>query len=447
MRVLVLTFLALAVAPRAARAGDAEGCTDLKLFPRLEGCVIVECSAKHHDSFDTGSGANAGSGALLNPLDADTNAVSYSCPVGDLQKMKHDFDGQLRKAGYLSITPDLNDAASPALTARKGSQWIRWNASSEDSATSYTLTTASSAGEKFKAETCTQPPLFSTLKQCEVEECTSKSEDSVAMRIARQEQTSLTGNVQTVTLACPSISPAQAFATVESELKKSGFEILFSDREQPENGWVTARTGRHWVELASSPDGESNSYLLTVVPSAEVLSAALPEPKPAAPPAPTPLPEPVIAPAPTVAPPSSVAVLSGVAPAPAPQPVETAVVPAAQVPQTPAPPPPSVAARPLGPGFVPPKSILEVPIEPTTDRIYSVVGDVVIHMLVDVGVDGSVSNAVLTGRITKDVRKLESAALAAVSHWRFEPAQQDGRVVPAVKVAVQMHFHGRPWRY
>ena len=48
--------------------------------------------------------------------------------------------------------------------------------------------------------------------------------------------------------------------------EESGFEILFSDREQPESGppseWITARTGKHWVELASSPDGESN-FLFT----------------------------------------------------------------------------------------------------------------------------------------------------------------------------------------
>jgi len=68
-------------------------------------------------------------------------------------------------------------------------------------------------------------------------------------------------------------------------------------------------------------------------------------------------------------------------------------------------------------------------------------------MLVDVGEDGSVTNAVLTGRINKDVLKLESAAVAAVSHWRFEPARQDGRIVPAGKISVQMRFHGRPWRY
>jgi TonB family protein len=105
------------------------------------------------------------------------------------------------------------------------------------------------------------------------------------------------------------------------------------------------------------------------------------------------------------------------------------------------------AAAPANVQFIPPKVILQVPIEPTHDRIYSVVGDVVINMLVDVDEDGRVANAVLTGHITKDVLRLESAALEAVKHWRFEPALQDGRIVPAVKIGVQMHFRGRPWRF
>ena len=45
-------LLTLAAMPRAAHAADAEGCVDLKLLPRLDGCVIQECSAKQHDSFE-----------------------------------------------------------------------------------------------------------------------------------------------------------------------------------------------------------------------------------------------------------------------------------------------------------------------------------------------------------------------------------------------------------
>ena len=103
----------------------------------------------------------------------------------------------------------------------------------------YSLTLAARVPrEKFKAEACGQPRVLSAMKQCEVVECTSKSEDSVAMRTALRQETSLTGNVQTVTLACPAISAAQALSRVEGELKSSGFEILFSDHEHPESGWV-----------------------------------------------------------------------------------------------------------------------------------------------------------------------------------------------------------------
>jgi TonB family protein len=435
MRLLVFVLLTLAAMPRAIQAADAEGCADLKLFPRLEGCVIVECSAKHHDPFDAGDG---GGGA---PLDADINALSYSCPLADTQKLAHDFDAQLRRTGYQNIVQDKSEV-STILTARKGSQWVRWSGSSEDGVAAYALSTANGSSEKFKAEACGQSQVPSPLKQCEVVDCASKLEDSVGMRTSLKAETSLTGNVQTLTLACPTMNAAQAFSTVEGELRTSGFEILFSDREHPESAWVTGRAGKRWVELASARDGESVSYALTMVPSAEVLtepkpelapvSTAAAEPAPVAAPTPAPAPEPKPASAPKLEP----------------APVETAATPV--IPSVPDPPVFPVAPGATAPAnahFIIPKVILQVPIEPTHDRIYSVVGDVVISMLVDVDEDGRVTNAVLTGHITKDVLKLESAALEAVKHWRFEPALQDGRIVPAVKIGVQMHFRGRPWRF
>lgn len=442
MRMLFFLLLTLPATPRIVQAGDAEGCADLKLFPRLEGCVIVECAAKQHDSFD----AVEGSAAPLNfnPSDANTNSLAYSCPLGDLQKMRRDFDAQLRKAGYQTIAEDKSDAASLGLTARKNSQWIHWNANTEDGATTYSLTTASSAGEKFKAEACSQPASISLLKACEVVECTSKSEDSVSMRTTQQGETSLAGNVQTVALACPSNGAAGELSAVEGELKASGFEILFSDHEHPEGGWMTARSEKRWMELVGSPEGESVSYTLTVVPSAEVLTASPPEPK-TEPPTTIADHQLSVAPKPAETAAQTVAPAVPVSPAP--------VTPAPE--STPVPPPVPTATAPTAPAtapqsdavFVPPTPILQVPIEATHDRIYSVVGDVVISLLVDVSEDGRVTKAELTGHITKDVLKLQRAALEAVSHWRFEPAHQDGRIVPAVKIAVEMHFRGRPWRY
>ena len=65
-------------------------------------------------------------------------------------------------------------------------------------------------------------------------------------------------------------------------------------------------------------------------------------------------------------------------------------------------------------------------------------------MLVDVDENGSVARAEFTGKITNAVLRLESAALEALWKWRFEPARQDGRIVPAAKIAVRMTFQGRP---
>jgi periplasmic protein TonB len=416
--------------PPAARAGDAEGCADLKLLPRLEGCIIQECSSKQHDSFDTGEPA---------PLDANTNSLAYSCPASmDPQRVKRELDAQLRKAGYLYVAEDKTDPANPAATARKGSHWLRWGASSEDGATSYSVVSAESSTEKFNAEACAQPQLLSLQKSCQIVECTSKLEDSVGMRIAQKEQASIAGNVETMALACPTNGPAQTLVAAEQELKRSGFEILFS-----ESAWITGRAGKRWVELVSAPDGESVSYALTLVPSAELLTASLPETKTVA----APTPKPVLVPEPPPAPKPVEVAAQIVPPQPpisAPQPAPLPAAP--PTPRTP-PAPTTASTDRTAAAFVPPKVIFQVPIEATHDRVYSVSGDVLINMLVDVGEDGSVTNAVLTGHISKDVLKLQSAALEAVSHWRFEPARQDGRVVPAVKIGVQMHFHGRPWRF
>ena len=192
------------------------------------------------------------------------------------------------------------------------------------------------------------------------------------------------------------------------------------------------------VELVSAQDGESVSYALTVVPSAEVLTAVKHEPKS------EPKLEPVAVVVATPEPSVQIAIQAAPSPAAEPAAAEPAAAPAAiQAPVIDT--PPLTQAR--GKGFVGPKATLEVPIEATHDLIYSVSGDILINLLVDVNENGAVIKAELTGHITKDVLKLEKAALDAVWRWRFEPARQDGRIVPAVRVPVQLRFHGRPWRF
>ncbi len=438
-----LTPFILLFAAHVARAADPEGCADLKLLPRLEGCVIVECSAKQHDTFDVPDGS-------AGPVEGGINALTYTCPASmDLARIQRELDAELHKAGYLSVAPARNEqqaeAANPAGTARKGTRWLRWSASSEDGGTSYSLISASGGPEKFKAEACGEAPALAPLKQCEVLECASKAEDSVALRTAAKGETSLTGNVQSLTLACPAWTAAQALSTVEGEMKSAGYEILFRDSGHPEGGWLTGRSGQRWVEFASEADGESVTYALTVVPAAEVLTAAAPAAPEPVPPAPETAPVPA-APMPSAPAPAIAAVPAA---SPAPEPVSAPVIvlaPAVPAPAASAPAPAVPPAAASKAGWVPPKPLLQVQIEETHDRMYSVVGDLVINLLVDVAADGTVTQAVLAGRPGKDARMLESAALQAVSQWRFEPAHQDGRAVPAAKIPVRMVFHGRPWR-
>lgn len=438
--------LGLSALSNLAMAADAEGCADLKTVPRLEGCIIQDCSARKHDSIEL-------SEAAVGPVDATVNSLTYSCPASmDLARVKRELEARIRKAGFQNVAPDKNlldsnDSANPAGFARKGSEWLRWSAVAEDGTVSYSLT---SAGASIEA--CGQTPVLTSLKQCEVVECASKSEDSVAMRTGESGETSLTGNVQTLTLSCPSAGAPKSLSAVEAEVASSGFEILFHDRDHGDAGGITARSGKRWVGLVSAREGESVSYALTVVPSAEVLTASIPEPNAVAaapPPEPAPKPSPAQSPVPALRP---VVAASLTAPAPKPEPPAPAVQPAPSasiVASASATATTSAAAPGATPHteFAPPKPILKVPIEATHDLIYSVTGDVAIYMLVDVSEDGTVTKAELTGRITKDVRTLESAALEAVSHWRFEPARQDGRAVAAVKIPVEMHFHGRPWRF
>lgn len=440
MKLLLSTCVGLILAallPVRAPAADAEGCSDLKLFPRLEGCTIVECSAKQHDSFEPPD-------VTAEALDADTNSLTYSCPATiDAQHITRELETAARKAGYLSVDEDKTDPSSPVVTAHKGSHWLRWGVSSEGDETGYWLTEAQPDTEKFKANACAPAPSLRALQHCQILECASKLEDSAAMHLALNSETTLTGTVQNILLSCPSIAGRQFLASAADELKSSGFEIVFRDDARPETGVLTARAGKRWMEIASVPDDDSMSYAITVVPSAEVLPAAKADSPVVTPRQDS---EP-LSPATPPAPPDPLAdILEARVVAPDPDPQVDAAIPvddsvpssissATAVPQT------------FSGGFVPPKPVLQVVIEPTHERIYSVTGEVVVNILVDVDESGAVTHAELTGRITKGVLKLKDAALEAASQWRFQPARQDGRIVAAVKIPIQMRFHGRPWRF
>jgi len=416
MKWSVFVLLISAAAPLALQAADAEGCADLKPFPRLDGCNIVECAAKHHDSFDIGNG--------VAPFEADTNSLSYSCPLQgpkqqprDINKMTQDFDAQLRQAGYLTKVDRPTDGP-PTILGGKGALFVRWTAMSEDSTISYSLTTANTAPDKLEA--CTAPAKLTALKQCKIAECSSKVEDSIALRTTLRKVTSFTGKIQSLALSCP----APTFEALERELSISGFEIVFTD----DQSMFSARSGERWVQFAPAQDGESNAYTLSLAWPEEVTPDNQEPPPVDVPPASPPQPPA----APSAAPPP---------PQAAQPPALSQNLIAADIPASP--PAPGPATKSYQPVFNYPKPVVQVPIEPTADRVANVRGTVVIHLLVDVDEEGRVTKAVLTGRVNPNVRRLQSAALDAVSQWKFEPARQDGRVVACVKIPLDLRFQGR----
>jgi protein TonB len=457
---LCYLFALAAAGSVAAAAPDAEGCQDLKQFRRIQGCVIIECASKQRDTITVELGAND-----PRSLDASINSVTYSCPAAvNPPQVVREVGAMLRESSYQILYEDKEDPMSVALTARKSGQWIKLDADRSDKATTYSLTVADTASKKLaKAESCTRPLTPSFEKGCVVVECSSELFDTVEMRAGPNGETSLRGPRLTTTLICDESKPAQVFDSAQKELRDAGFEIVFDDRTHTDNAWLTGRSGKRWVELSNSQEGDSILYVLTVVPSAEMVAGSKPpvinpagdkaarlaheepvKPMPAAAPIQPPVPH-VEAPKQPelVARPRTEA------------PKETAAAPAApaRAPATPPPaapsiPTPAAAPKPVLPSpepLIPPRPLVEVPIEVSDNLKRSIVGTLIITINVEVNEKGEVTKAALAGKITKDMKKLETAALDAVRRWKFEPAHQgDQRVLG--QLAVKLRFEGEVLR-
>ncbi len=433
----VLCYIFAITAPSVAfAASDVEGCKDLKLFRRVANCVIVECASKLRDIVTVQVDADH-----TRALEGFVDSVTYSCPVSvNPRQVARDLSAKLHEAAYQLVYQDTQDPMNMGLTARKGGQWFQLNSETVDAATTYSLSAVETGLKKSpKAETCTGPQAPFLEKSCVVVECNSASSDMVAMRTGPQSETSLRGPLLTTTLSCAESTPTQIFDTAQKSLGDANFEILFSDRTKADDSFLTGRSGKRWVQLSNWQEGESMAYVLTVVPSAETVV----EPKPRSteadggkPAVPGPIAAPVGPPVqPAEAPKQPVV-------APPPVRAETAKAPAI-------PPAPNVAlpvatSKPTG-QIIPPKAVVEVAMEVSEKLKQSIVGDVFITLDLDVDEKGKVTKAVLAGKITKNVQKLESAALDAVRRWQFEPARQGDRPIPS-QTTVKLHFEGEVLR-
>ena len=261
------------------------------------------------------------------------------------------------------------------------------------------------------------------------------------------------------------------FESAQQELKESGFDVLFIDHEHPDGSWLTARSEKRWVELVGASDGESMSYAMTVAPLAEAVvplkpsSTAPPEDQKSSPQINTiPAREPVKVggAAQASADNTTVASMLPVLQTELPKQAQHILAPQAEASNeiaspptvsssdptlttsTPAPQP--VAPATPGAELIPPKPILQVPMEVSHDLKWRIVGWVVITVLVDVNEEGVVTKAIVAGKVTSDVQKLRSAAVNAVYRWHFEPAHKGDQRVPG-KTKVQLRFEGLPRLY
>ena len=122
----ILLFALLAAAPAWAQEPgvDEEACKgqDSPLLSRMPGCGVYECAKKEFDAFDlviNKAGemqSHEGAGQELKFICATT--------ASHLQLMRN-AEAALRKAGYMVVFSGRHQNSDyPAVTARKGAQWI-----------------------------------------------------------------------------------------------------------------------------------------------------------------------------------------------------------------------------------------------------------------------------------------------------------------------------------
>jgi len=127
----------------AQRPGDPdeEGCKDSKLMTRMAGCTIVECSTKEFDATEVRVGP-AETDSSMKPLEGAVETIKYYCPAKySMLQVVRNAESALKTAGYTIVYTSKPQEDDPAITARKGPQWISVGAWLVNDITAYTLTT------------------------------------------------------------------------------------------------------------------------------------------------------------------------------------------------------------------------------------------------------------------------------------------------------------------
>lgn len=244
-------------------AGDAEGCRDLKLFPRAGSCIIIECGSKVRDAIDFQTGADQ-----KKAVEGASATLKYQCPAAmEPEQVANDMLPVFKKAGFGVVYQDFEDPMGALITARKGDRWMELFATREDDGPVYSLTVLETGTLKLAAgEACSELGLYALPKGCAISECSAKSSESMEFRTGAETQSAVQGSRRSTAIACPAaLTPAQMFDASKSGLRAAGVEIVFEDVQKLDYSWLTGRSAGRWIELMSFQDGEAIAYQLTAI--------------------------------------------------------------------------------------------------------------------------------------------------------------------------------------
>lgn len=122
--VLVLVAAALLAPSRSQGQGvkpDAKGCSDSPLLSRVSGCSIYSCERNDWDAVKVKVGAEG----KIQTIEGEKVHIYYDCAAESYSRLKvvRNAEAALRQAGYTIEFSGMWDG-DPAITARKGAQWV-----------------------------------------------------------------------------------------------------------------------------------------------------------------------------------------------------------------------------------------------------------------------------------------------------------------------------------
>ncbi len=256
-------FVMMVGIPAWAASVPAEipGCQDLKLLPRVLGCVITECSTKRLESVKIQT-----SGGDTQNVQGPSSTVKYSCATLTLERLMAELLPAIQKAEYQVVYQD-EEGESRLITAKKGAEWLDIDTSLDDNGALYSLTLVETGAPKpLAGDVCSEAPAFPLPAGCALTDCTAKRKDTLQMRYSEKTQIDLSGAARISGIACQApVTPGTFFDSAIAALKESGYTQVFTQREKPEYSWLTVRQGKRWLELMSFQDAEAINFQITDV--------------------------------------------------------------------------------------------------------------------------------------------------------------------------------------